>query len=151
MTMSAKPSEVRNWVIRLTVTTVIVMTLIADSSCTAGIIMPKGYEEDPLTVVRVFSDALNAKMIDTALGLVDDEVVFIDATGQARNGKTSVRNWMETQARQNENSELVDLWIAGNTVTWTARIHAGDSIGMGKSEALVLRGKIKSLKVLSGR
>ncbi len=104
--------------------------------------MPRGFEEDPLTVVRVFNDAMNAKMIDAALGLVDDDVIFIDASGQSHNGKTSVRNWMEVQARQNEKSEFVDLWISGNTVTWTVRIHSGDSIQMEKSEAVVLRGKI---------
>lgn len=148
MTILAHATEARTWAIRSGVTTVIVMTMFAVSARPSKIEMPHGFEEDPLTVVRIFNDNVNAKMIDGALGLVDDNVIFIDATGQAHDGKAFVRNWMQAEVQENDKSEISDLWISGNTVTWTARISSGDPLELETSEAVVQNGKIKSLKVL---
>jgi hypothetical protein len=148
MTINANVFRARTWAIRSGVTAVIVTTLMAVSTHTAKLEIPEGFAGDPLTVVRVFNDTLNSKMIDAGLGLVDDNVLFIDATGQAHYGKSFVRSWMQSQVWQNDQSEISDLWISTDTVTWTARIHSGDSRQLAKSEAVIRGGKIVSLKAL---
>jgi hypothetical protein len=142
---SAKDRTIRFWTTLVIV--VIVMALAVVTARTAEIEMPEGFEEDPLTVVRVFNDARNAKMIDPSLSLIDDDVEFVDQSGQAFSGKTPIRKWLQERARQEDQSELCDLWVSGDTVVWTERVLDDGAVHMTKSAAVVERGKIKSLQV----
>lgn len=148
MTTSRNLSDASEWSIRIGMTAVIVATMAAVSACTAKTEIPPGFENDPLTVIRVFDNDVDAGLVDAALDLIDDNVEFIDQTGQAFSGKSQVRSWLQQQTKEDDKSELCDLWLSGDKVVWTERVLIGEAVSTAKREAIVERGKIKLLKVL---
>ena len=106
--------------------------------------VPAGFERDPLTIVRVLTDALNEQQFDGALAFFADDVAFTGEAGETSTGKSSVLTWMQTRAQQR--SDLCDVWLAGDTVTWTVRT---SDHGTMKSQAVLQDGKIKSFRWIS--
>ncbi len=100
-------------------------------------------ESDPLTVIRMFTDALCAKNLDAAMALLAEDVVFGDSLGQAQGGKAQIRGWLG-QADY-DCVELCDVWLSDGAVDWTVRVYKGDSLRIGIGSALVKSGKIKFL------
>ncbi len=148
MTTKTDLSDAGDWIIRIGVTAVIVAMITAVSACTPKTEIPPGFENDPLTVVRVFDDDVDAGLIDAALELIDDNVEFIDQTGRAFSGKSEVRSWLQEQADQDDESELSDLWLSGDKVVWAERVSNNGEMSTAKREAIVEQGKIKLFRIL---
>ena len=120
----------------------IALTATAIAACSAGTPdIPTGLEQDPLTIVHVLTESLNDQQYDGALNLFADDVWVTTASGETYTGKSSVQSWMMGHGKRR--SDLCDVWLAGNTITWTVRT---DDQGTLKSQAVVRDGKIQSIK-----
>ena len=150
MTICINLSDAKDTAIRIGVAAVVTAGMAAGSSCTAKAEIPPGFEDDPLTVVRVFNDDVNARMTDAAVDLIDDDAVFIDQTGHTFSGKTNVGGWLQERVKRNERYEFCDLWVSGDRVIWTERVFTADSLRVEKNEAIVQRGRITLFRLLQG-
>lgn len=144
--MLVKTNQMQTRNLRQTVMpTMVALTVSALTACgTALPKIPQEFERDPLTIVRVLNEAMNAHQFDIALDFFDDEVIFTDAAGKTANGKASVRVWM--QSRSHQHSDLCDVWLSGNTITWMTRAHEDGTVRHDKIEAVLRDGKIKSMR-----
>jgi hypothetical protein len=91
-------------------------------------------ESDPLTVLRMFTNALDAGNIDSALSLLEEENPVFSA-------------WLAEA--DYDHIELSDVWISENAIDWTVRIYNGDAYTWGIGSAIVDGGKIKRLAFTS--
>lgn len=101
--------------------------------------------QDPVWIVRTFGDALNRRDVNGALALFADHAVLVDPAHAGSADRTVLRNWLQSQACENDRSELSDLWVSSEAVTWTARVHRGDAVLGYQYHAEVKDGRITHL------
>lgn len=96
-------------------------------------------ETDPESVIRAWHEATHAGDVDAALAyLADDAVVTLvpppPGMSGTLQGKDAIRDWYEQQAAGNAESEIIELQVNGNQVTFR-ETYADDSLrGMGVQE-----------------
>lgn len=101
--------------------------------------------QDPVWIVRTFGDALNRRDVNGALALFADHAILVDTAHATSADRAVLRNWLRSQACDNDRSELSDMWVMPDAVTWTARVHRGDAVLRFQYHAEVKEGKINYL------
>ncbi len=100
---------------------------------------------DPIWMVRTFNDALNRRDVNGALVLFADDAILVDMARASSADRAMLRNWLQSQACENDQSELSDIWVTTVAVTWTARVHRGEAVLRHQYHAEVEEGKINYL------
>ncbi len=107
--------------------------------------IPESLKQDPVWIVRTFTDALNRHDVNGALVLFADQAIFVDMVRVSSANRAMLKNWLQSQACENDQLELSDIWVTRKAVTWTARVHRGEQVLRYQYHAEVEEGKINYL------
>ncbi len=107
---------------------------------------------DPKSVFDGFHAAVNAHDVDAALAFFADDGVVQFPNQPPPNvfrGKTEIRAWLQGDADQHIQVKTEQVKVAGDTMTWIAKVDVDDvrPLGItieGPAEAVIQGGKIKS-------
>jgi LPXTG-motif cell wall-anchored protein len=107
---------------------------------------------DPEAVFNLFHTAVNAHDVDAALALFADDAVVQFPNQPPPNihrGKAEIRAWLQGDADQHIQVTTEQLNVAGDKLTWIAKVVTDDVRGIGiviegPAEAVVQGGKITS-------
>jgi len=107
---------------------------------------------DPKSVFDGFHAAVNANDVDAALAFFTDDAVVQFPNQPPPNvfrGKTEIRAWLKGDADQHIQVKTEQVKVAGDTMTWIAKVDTDDvrALGItieGSAEAVIQSGKIKS-------
>lgn len=136
--------------------TVVVIVLITTSSLSACAETPREVSAvhpatseiiDPLTILRMFCEFLQAGQIDAAVNLLADDVVLTASDGEATVGRAAARAWLSRL--DFSGIELCDIWLAGDQIAWTAREYSGDVWSLWSAWATIQNGKIRAVTFTS--
>lgn len=104
---------------------------------------------DVTSVLKDFHAALNAGDVDGSLAFFADDGVA-DIQGDIYRGKDALREWLNNDISHHIHVEMLNLQVAGNRATWTARLKVdalSEPIELA-SNAVVEQGKIVSFAAL---
>jgi uncharacterized protein (TIGR02246 family) len=96
-----------------------ILGLIPSISLTALLISATGAHAqatDPLSVLRAFDTAMNARDVEAALALFAEDAVFNAPSGSFR-GRGQIRGYLQSLVTRNYRSEELQTQVAGNRVT----------------------------------
>ena len=100
---------------------------------------------DPASVVKSFHEAMNSQNLEAALALLADNAVLKNAppAGATLTDREAIRGWIKHQLDTKTIAEISDPKVAGNLVTYTAKVTRGGALLASKLEAItVTNGKI---------
>jgi len=105
---------------------------------------------DPALVIQDFYTAIEHKDISAAMSFIADNAVFRAAPKGVYNGEQAVREWVQDQIDNYPESELSEVHVAGNKVTWHVELFKdGVLVSRPNGQAVVNGGKIESLLYLA--
>jgi SnoaL-like protein len=76
---------------------------------------------DPQSVLRRFTDAMNAGDTDAALTLWADDAVIINTRGRTITGRGSLRRFLQANITAKQQLDPESVQVVGDKMTWTNR------------------------------